>query len=260
MKSGFDFMAAVNNPPAAASIPPPAVIGINDSDQACRVLRRMYFPEIERMKAQAMAHVVTDEASQNEAITMAGQAKKLATAIEKKRKEVIEAPGEFVKTVNNFVKVFRDTLDEIDRKLKAGMQAHMTRVQMQQRETQERARIEVEKIQRELDARAAALNAQRELDARAAAKKGEPVKPVVEDILPPIIIPTVVPVQKVFRSETGSSVHLRKDWEWEVLDISLIPRKYLALDKVSVNQAIKAGIREIPGIRIYEIETTVVKA
>ena len=33
MKSGFDFMAAVNNPPAEASIPPPAVIGINDSDR-----------------------------------------------------------------------------------------------------------------------------------------------------------------------------------------------------------------------------------
>ena len=108
----MDFMAAVNEAeevPAAVHIPS-VLIGYNDADQACRVLRRMYLPEIERMKAQAMAHVVTDEASQNEAITMAGQAKKLATAIEKKRKEVIEAPGEFVKTVNSFVKVFRDTL------------------------------------------------------------------------------------------------------------------------------------------------------
>jgi len=256
----MDFMAAVNNPQAEASIPPPAVIGINDSDQACRVLRRMYLPEIERMKAQAMAHIVTDEASQNEAITMAGQAKKLATKIEKKRREVIEAPGEFVKTVNNFVKVFKDTLDEIDRKLKAGMQAHMTRVQMQQRETQERARMEAAKIQRELDARAAALNAQREAEVRKAAANGEPVKPIEVDVLPPIVVAPVVPVQKVFRSETGSSVHLRKDWVWDVLDISLIPGKYLMVDKVAVNQAIKAGIREIPGIHIHEIETTVVKA
>ena len=100
----MDFMAAVNEAeevPAAVHIPS-VLIGYNDADQACRVLRRMYLPEIERMKAQAMAHVVTDEASQNEAITMAGQAKKLATAIEKKRKEVIEAPGEFVKDRQQF--------------------------------------------------------------------------------------------------------------------------------------------------------------
>jgi hypothetical protein len=260
MKSGFDFMAAINNPPAEASIPPPAVIGINDSDQACQVLRRTYLPEIERMKAQALAHVVTDEASQNEAITMAGQAKKLANAIEKKRKEVIEAPGEFVKTVNNFVKVFRDTLDEIDRKLKAGIQTHMTKVQMEQREAQERARIEAEKIQRELDARAAALNAQREAEARKAAEKGEPAAPMEPEVIAPVVVAPVVPVQKVFRSETGSSVHLRKDWVWDVLDISLIPPKYLVVDKVAVNQAVKSGIREIPGMRIYETESAIIKA
>jgi len=32
------------------------------------------------------------------------------------------------------------------------------------------------------------------------------------------------------------------------------------VDKVSVNQAVKAGIRAIPGIHIHEIESTVVKA
>jgi hypothetical protein len=258
----MDFMAAVKEAeevPAAVHIPS-VLIGYNDAEQACRVLRRMYLPEIERMKAQAMAHFVTDEASQNVAITMAGQAKKLATAIEKKRKEVIEAPGEFVKTVNNFVKVFRDSLDEIDRKLKAGIQAHMTKVQMEQREAQERARIEAEKIQREMDARAAALNAQRETEARKAAENGKPAAPMEPEVIAPVVVAPVVPVQKVFRSETGSSVHLRKDWAWDVLDISLIPGKYLIIDKIAVNQAVRSGIREIPGIRIYETESAIIKA
>ncbi len=261
MKSGFDFMAAVKQVEEAPVVHVlPAVIGINDSNQACLVLKKMYLPEIERMKAQAMAHVVSDEASQNEAITMAGQAKKLATAIEKKRKEVIEAPGEFVKTVNNFVKLFRDSLDEIDRKLKAGIQAHMTKVQMEQREAQERARVEAAKIQHELDMRAAALNAQREAESRKAALNKEPAIPMVPEVTAPVVVAPVVPVQNVFRSETGSSVHLRKDWVWEVLDISLIPGKYLVVDKVSVNQAIKSGIRVIPGMRIYETENAIIKA
>jgi hypothetical protein len=55
-------------------------------------------------------------------------------------------------------------------------------------------------------------------------------------------------------------VHLRKDWVWDVLDISLIPPKYLVVDKVAVNQAVKSGIREIPGIRIYETESAIIKA
>jgi hypothetical protein len=131
---------------------------------------------------------------------------------------------------------------------------------MQQREAQERARIEAAKTQRELDARAAALNAQREADARKAVENGEPVKPIEEEVLPPIVVAPVVPVQKVFRSETGSSVHLRKDWVWDILDISLIPGKYHIIDKVAVNQAVKSGIREIPGIRIYESESAIIKA
>ena len=259
----MDFMAAINQ--TAEELPVPvqtqsAVIGINDSNQACLVLKKMYLPEIERMKAKAFAHIVKDEQTHNEAITMAGQAKKLATAIEKKRKEIIEVPGEFVKTVNNFVKVFRDSLDEIDRKLKAGIQAHITTVQMEQREAQERARIEAAKVQRELEARAAALNAQREEQARKAAETGLPIEPIEAEVSAPVVVAPVVPVQKVFRSETGSSVHLRKDWVWEVTDLALVPTKYLVIDKISVNQAVKSGIREIPGIRIFETETAVIKS
>ena len=91
----MDFMAAVNEAeevPATVHIPS-VLIGYNDADQACRVLRRMYLPEIERMKAQAMAHVVTDEASQNVAITMAGQAKKLATQSRKSAKRLSRRRG-----------------------------------------------------------------------------------------------------------------------------------------------------------------------
>jgi hypothetical protein len=259
----MDFMAAINQ--TAEEIPAPvqttpAVIGINDSNQACLVLKKMYLPEIERMKAQAFAHIVKDEQTHNEAITMAGQAKKLATTIEKKRKEIIEIPGEFVKTVNNFVKVFRDSLDEIDRKLKSGIQSHMIKVQMEQREAQERARIEAAKVQRELDARAASLNAQREEQSRKSAETGQPMEPIEAEVIAPVVVAPVVPVQKVFRSETGSSVHLRKDWVWEVTDLAIVPTKYLVIDKVAVNQAVKSGIREIPGMRIYEIETAVIKS
>ena len=108
--------------------------------------------------------------------------------------------------------------------------------------------------------RAAALNAQREAESRKAPLNKEPAVPMVPEVTAPVVVAPVVPVQNVFRSETGSSVHLRKDWVWEVLDISLIPGKYLVVDKVSVNQAFKSGIRVIPGMRIYETENAIIKA
>jgi hypothetical protein len=165
-----------------------------------------------------------------------------------------------VKTVNNFVKVFRDSLDEIEQKLKAGLQSYITKVQMEQRVSQELARIEAAKIQQQLNARAAALNAQREADARKAAQNGEPAVPMEPEVTAPVVVAPVVPVQKVFRSETGSSVYFRKYWVWDILDFSLIPGKYHIIDKVAVNQAVKSGIREIPGIRIYETESAIIKA
>jgi hypothetical protein len=91
----MDFMAAVNG--TAEEAPgvvqtTPAGIGINDSNHACLVLKKMYLPEIERMKAQAFAHVVENEQTHNEAITMAGQARKLTTAIEKNERKSSRHP------------------------------------------------------------------------------------------------------------------------------------------------------------------------
>jgi hypothetical protein len=45
---------------------------------------------------------------------------------------------------------------------------------------------------------------------------------------------------------------VRKVWKFEGLDIAKIPLAFLTIDEAAVKEAIKAGVREIPGIRIYE--------
>jgi hypothetical protein len=45
-----------------------------------------------------------------------------------------------------------------------------------------------------------------------------------------------------------------KTWTFEYIDASLIPRDFLMPDEVKINQGIRAGIREIPGIKIYQKE------
>ena len=42
-------------------------------------------------------------------------------------------------------------------------------------------------------------------------------------------------------------------------DETKVPRQYLALDSTRINAAIKAGIREIPGLKIFQKESVVFK-
>ena len=48
------------------------------------------------------------------------------------------------------------------------------------------------------------------------------------------------------------STYMRTDWVWELINSAEIPREYLMIDTVKINTAVRAGIRAIPGIRIFE--------
>jgi len=46
-----------------------------------------------------------------------------------------------------------------------------------------------------------------------------------------------------------------KRWTFEVQDATKVPREYMIVHEPSIRQAINAGIREIPGVRIYQDES-----
>lgn len=45
-----------------------------------------------------------------------------------------------------------------------------------------------------------------------------------------------------------------KKWTWELEDEAVVPREYLALDAKKIDDAVKQGVRNIPGIKIFEKE------
>ncbi|MCK5016387.1 MAG: hypothetical protein KAS32_04870 [Candidatus Peribacteraceae bacterium] len=55
-------------------------------------------------------------------------------------------------------------------------------------------------------------------------------------------------------SKIGST-QTRKVWVSAVADFSKVPDDYKMLDNVAVNQAIRNGVREIKGLKIYQKET-----
>jgi hypothetical protein len=46
-----------------------------------------------------------------------------------------------------------------------------------------------------------------------------------------------------------------RNWTFEVIDLDRVPRTYLSLDTEAVRAAItKKGVRDIPGLRIFQSE------
>lgn len=52
-------------------------------------------------------------------------------------------------------------------------------------------------------------------------------------------------------AEDGA-LQAKKRWTFEVTDFKLVPREYLTVDDREVNTAIRAGVRDVPGLRIFQ--------
>lgn len=55
-------------------------------------------------------------------------------------------------------------------------------------------------------------------------------------------------------------VSVSKVWKWELVDASQIPLEYWSIDAAKIEAAVKAGAREIPGVRVYEDARVVARA
>ena len=196
-----------------------------------------YLNQINEMIAQAQAHMIIDAETNKQAVAMAGEAKRLAKKIDAQGSQIIEEPNQFVKSVRSFCKDFVGPLGEIEAELKRKIGAWQYSVELNRREQETRAQEAARELQKQLDAEAK--------------EKG------VESVT--VITPVIAKQESVVRSETGTSSHIRKAWKAEVIDESQVPRKYCSSDMKLINQAIKMGVREIPGVRIFEEISTVLR-
>jgi hypothetical protein len=195
-----------------------------------------YDPKIEEMQAQAEALQVEDDQSNEQAVAMAGQAKQINRKIEKARKGFVEEPNRFVKAVNSLAKSYQSKFTAIEN----GLKRKITDFQRQQ---------EIERRKREAEAKRQAEEAQKKL-------KQEAQKAGVE--APKVEAPAMPEQPTATRTEYGAA-HQRKVWTYEIQEESQIPREYLVVDQKKIRQAVKDGIREIPGVKIYQDTQTVIR-
>ena len=246
---------------------PPAVIDPFDPGPLVEVFKRFVI-EIDRMDARAMAHEVKDDASCELATTLTTQAKTLGNTIEKKRKAVKEPYLKVTQTLDAFSKNLSDRLKGTQIILNNKIKPYLQKKERERREAefkaQEAARKEQERLEAEARAEADRLakeamekalaegkaQEEAEKEAQAAAALVEPVPIVVAE----------APEEVKVKTETGTA-DIKKEWAWEITDFKALPDDAYRnrCDEVTkalapwLNARVKAGMREIPGVKIFQI-------
>jgi hypothetical protein len=168
----------------------------------------------------AKINPIVSEQELSDNVELVAAIKSKIKKLEATRKEFTADARQQIKVINDKFKMATAPLEDLEKSIKIQIKLY------------------VEKKEREA---AAELKRQQEEEAKRLAENPEAAPSV----------PVVKSQQNTVRTELGSA-SMKKIWKHELVDLSLVPVEYLALDSAKVTQAIRDGKREIPGIRIYQ--------
>lgn len=197
-----------------------------------------YLEKLDEMEKIARAFSIVTSEDAGRAVEMAGQVKNLGKEMDTERKMAIEKPGQFVSSVNKFVKIFSEKVTTIETILKKKIGDHSYKIETERREAEAKAQAEAKKLQEKIN--------------KAAEKKGTvPVQ---------VVIPVTVEKPSVIRSETGASSSIRKKWKARITDPDKVDRVFCSPDPHKLQDAVNTGLREIAGCEVFEEITTVLRS
>lgn len=188
---------------------------------------------------------VTSPETEAEAAELLGWINTNAKTLEEMRLSFTRPLHQAQRTINSFFKKITDPLAKADKDLRAKIGAYRQELRRQQEEEERRLREEAERLAAEAAAKAATEAAN-----GAAAQLAPPPPP------PPPAVVTESPA--AVRTGFGT-VSSRIRWDFEVVDPMRVPREYLTVDEQAIRKAVQAGIRHIPGVRIFQVEQVAVR-
>jgi hypothetical protein len=193
---------------------------------------------------------VKDEESAQRAAEMLGWIKARLKEIEEARVRLVQPLNRYVGDINDIFKANKAPLIEAETALKKRY-GRFYEEQRLERERVLREREEAEQRAAEEAAKRAAAETPANLPTNGA---------VQGEVLPapqPVELPSAAP--KTRRTQTAT-VTVKTKLEPVIVDESLIPREYLAIDMPKIRTAVRAGERNIPGVRVDEVPDTAVTA
>lgn len=185
-------------------------------------------------------------------------------SLEKARKDLVGPLNDRVKAVNDGFRRLSDPIEKAEASVKSSLlswrQAEAKRIADEQvriarenAEREARAKQEEERLRKEKEEAARKEAEEAGLSTEDAAEYGKLEAADVPAAAPLAEVPPPPPPTTV-RSTLGAAT-IRKTWAFEVEDERLIPRAYLQVNETAIRCAVNSGVREIPGIRIFERES-----
>jgi predicted RecB family endonuclease len=168
------------------------------------------------------------------AIQLDADAKNLIKAIKLKVAQVIEVPETFCKTAKGIQKTLTEDIERVRYSVGSKMIDYRKFLDLE-REKQQNQIAEANKaLQAKLDEQAK--------------DSGVPA--------PQLTVVPLPPPEKTIRTSTGESVTFKTRWTYEVTNPDSVPRDICDPSHRKIADAVKAGIREISGVRIFETTDT----
>jgi hypothetical protein len=211
-----------------------AVAIVNIAPEHDAGVKALYTESLSLLTHAEALTIVTAE-DNNKATGDVAIVSKLKKAIEGLRKEYVSPIREHLDAINNTFKDFTAPLDKADIIIRGKIKTYNLEQERKQKEQEEINRLRLEAAQKE-----------------AALYDGE----ISESVN---LVEVVAPQKSV--TDLGST-GMRDNWTYEVTDFAQVPDEYKMLNTSAVNSFVKSnkGTRPIPGIRIFNDRTVVVRA
>ena len=169
------------------------------------------------------------------------------TRLEAQRVFLVKPMNDHVKNINAQFKDWLAPIEAADKAVRGKVLAYQreqNRIAAEARAAEdERIRAEQARIAEEAKAQAVA----------------EPDAPPLPPAPPPVAAPLPVAPMKTTRSRLGTTT-VKKVWQYEITDINAVPREYWTIDQKKIAGVVRAGIRSIDGVRIFETEQLAVRS
>ena len=200
---------------------------------------KRYGEDVALLVKQCKKVTVKDDVTERDAVQRVSEVKGLFKTLDETRKEALEKYRGIEKAVNNAVKQWTDPLGDAERYLKREIQNYQSALEMQRRKEEEIARQKADKLRQKI---------QKEAD-----KMG-----LEAPEIPEVIVPKR---SNVIRGTGGGKVSSRKVWKTKLLDIKelalAVGKGKAAKELLVFNQGLadtmaRNGVREIPGVEIYQ--------
>jgi hypothetical protein len=177
--------------------------------------------EINALVAKAEAQKITDSTSQTMAVELLGEIKRRKIDAEETRKAMKRPWDTLVRAIDGAWRAILDPLDAAERTLKNRWAIYVAEERAAQEKALEKQRAHEQAFQ-----------------------KANPSATVL-----PVEAPA--PVSNITTTASGSKAVGREVPDFEILDLEKVPHQYLDLNPTRVKAAMRSGVREIPGLRLF---------